>query len=81
MTGQSAAPRRRFDLRLTLIGVLAVVAIIVVLQNTEPIETVILFTTFALPRALMLAIMLALGFGAGYLLCHRRAGRLRSPPQ
>ncbi len=74
-----AAPSR-FSLRWTLIGLAALLAIIVVLQNTQAVETRVLFTTITMPRALLLALALLLGFAAGYVLAHRRGTRADSNP-
>lgn len=51
--------------KLTLVSVLTVVAIIVILQNTEPVETRLLFATVSMPRAVLLLLVLALGFLLG----------------
>ena len=52
-----------------LIGalVLALVAAILILQNTEPVETRILFATVVMPQAVLLMITTLVGFAAGIL--------------
>lgn len=41
--------------------------IIIIVQNTEPVETDILFLTVTMPRAALLAFAGLLGFGLGVL--------------
>lgn len=55
--------------RVRLFSALALVALIVIvaLQNTEPVQTRILFTTVAMPRAVLIFISGAVGFGVGLL--------------
>jgi uncharacterized integral membrane protein len=48
--------------------VLAVLAIVIVLQNTETVETKLLFATVSMPRATLLAVTFLLGAAAGALL-------------
>jgi putative membrane protein len=47
--------------------VLAVLAVIILLQNTQTMETRILFVTISMPRALLLFVTLMVGFGLGIL--------------
>jgi putative membrane protein len=47
--------------------VLAVLAAIIILQNTQTVETRILFVTISMPRALLLFVTLMVGFGLGIL--------------
>lgn len=65
----------RFNLRLILTGLAALLLIIIVLQNTAAVETRILFATVSMPRALLLAIALLVGFLLGLFAAHRRAAR------
>lgn len=44
-----------------------IIAIILVLQNTESVETKILFVTVVMPRAVLLLITFLLGFCLGLL--------------
>jgi uncharacterized integral membrane protein len=53
--------------RLVLITVAVVVLVIVIMQNTASATTKLLFLEVSMPRALLLAITLALGFLAGIL--------------
>ena len=47
--------------------VFVVVALIVIFQNTESVTTYLLWVEFSMPRALLLLLMLGVGFGAGAL--------------
>ncbi len=59
-------------LKVLSILVLALTVLIVVLQNTEQVETKILFASVVMPRALLLGVTLLVGFSLGILV----AGRL-----
>ena len=52
-------------LKLIVIAVVAVLTVIVVFQNTQSVETEILFVTFRMPRALLLFGTLLMGFVLG----------------
>ena len=69
---------KRFKL-ISLI-VLAVLGLVILLQNTAEVETRILFISFSMPRAFLLLFTLAIGFGLGLLTAHLwprwRAGSL-----
>ena len=58
--------------------ILAIVVLIVVLQNRESVETRILFATITMPRAALLFLTTAIGFGIGilvsFVLSKRKAG-------
>jgi len=49
---------------ITLIGLLLLV---VILQNTAPVQTTVLFATITMPRAVLLLLMLLAGFALGIL--------------
>ena len=53
--------------KLILATVITVVAIITILQNTEAVETKLLFMTVTMPRALLLIVTLMVGFILGLL--------------
>jgi lipopolysaccharide assembly protein A len=63
--------------RAKLIGaiVVAVIALIVMVQNRESAETYFLFWSFSMPRAILLLLTFGLGVGTGYLLFWRRSIR------
>ena len=54
-------------IKLMAILVLAVLAVIVVLQNTQEIETRLLFVTVTMPRAVLLLVTTVIGFVLGVL--------------
>lgn len=56
-------------IKLAAAAVLAVLTIIVVLQNTETVHTKVLFGTISMPRSMLLAITFTAGALAGSLLC------------
>ncbi len=60
--------------------VLAVVAIVVILQNTEPVETRLLFMTVTMPRAVLLMLTTLVGFALGLLVCLIRPRRKPGSP-
>ena len=59
--------------------VLVTITLIIVLQNTQPVETKILFLTVTMPRAALLGITMLIGLGAGILvslgLVAKRSGK------
>ncbi len=59
---------RRVQVKLIVAVVLVVLTVIVVLQNTAPVETRILFITVEMPRAALLALTLLIGMLVGTLL-------------
>ncbi len=64
------------NLKLTGISTLVVLVLVVILQNTAIVETKVLWMSIAMPRALLLAVTVGIGFGAGYVY-----GRFRRPKQ
>ena len=54
-------------LKAVIIGVVALIVVIVVLQNTQPVETKLLFVTMTLPNAALLFGTLIIGFAIGVL--------------
>jgi uncharacterized integral membrane protein len=53
--------------KLAAVVVLSILAVVIVLQNTEVTQTRILFMTVQMSRALLLILTFALGFVAGIL--------------
>jgi len=47
--------------------ILAVLTVVVVLQNTEAVSTKLLFVTVTMPRVLLLFLVLAVGFVLGII--------------
>ena len=54
-------------LKLIIIAVLAVIVLIIAIQNTANVETRLLFATVTMPRAVLLFVMLVIGFVIGWL--------------
>ena len=55
-------------IRNIIIVLLVVLAIIVILQNTQAVETKILFVTVTMPRALLLMVTFLVGLAVGFIL-------------
>jgi uncharacterized integral membrane protein len=53
--------------KLISIGVLVVLGIIIILQNTQQVETKILFMAITMPRAILLMVTTLIGFALGVL--------------
>lgn len=58
-----------------LAAVLAILVLVVVLQNTESVETKLLFATVEMPRALLLLVTMLVGVVLGLVAGLRMAGR------
>ena len=58
------------------IAVLVILVLIISLQNTANVETKLLFASVTMPRAILLFVMLAIGFVIGWLTA-ARASRKR----
>lgn len=54
-------------LKILAIAAIVVVAVVVVLQNTQPVETKLLFLTVTMPNAALLFGALVIGFAVGVL--------------
>ncbi len=55
-------------LKLVALLVLAVLAIVLVIQNTQAVATRLLFVTVSMPLAALLALTLLIGFAGGVLI-------------
>lgn len=53
--------------KLVSIAVLVGLGVIIILQNTQPVETRILFMTITMPRAVLLMVTTLIGFALGVL--------------
>lgn len=53
--------------KLISIGLLVVLGIIIILQNTQQVETKILFMAITMPRAILLMVTTLIGFALGVL--------------
>ena len=49
------------------IAILALLGVIIILQNTEPVETKLLFLSIVMPRAILLMGTTLIGFALGIL--------------
>jgi uncharacterized integral membrane protein len=63
-------------IKLIVAALLAVLFVVVILQNTQEVETKLLFATISMPRAVLLLTTLVVGFVIGLL----TAGRLSKRP-
>lgn len=61
--------------KLIISAILALLLLIVVLQNTQAVETKILFTSFTMPRAVLLFGTAIIGFVMGVLVTFRAGKR------
>jgi uncharacterized integral membrane protein len=60
-------PDVKTKLKLAAAFLLALVAVVLILQNRDPVETQLLFATVTMPRAILLLLTALLGFAAGIL--------------
>ena len=68
-------------LKFVAIAVIALVAVIAVLQNTQEVETTLLFFTVTMPNAALLFGTLVIGFAIGVLTAgHIVSTAKRGPP-
>lgn len=61
----------KHKLRMIAVAVLVLLGIIIVMQNTQTVETQFLFATVKMPRAALLFITLLIGFVLGILVAWR----------
>lgn len=66
--------------KLIVLLVLSVLAIVLILQNTQAVETRLLFVTVTMPRAALLGLTLLLGFTCGILVAIA-VGKKRDKPE
>jgi len=64
--------------KLAAVAIVAVLGIIVVLQNTQAGETKLLFVTVTMPRAVLLFVTLVIGFVIGVLAAEKITRRRRA---
>jgi len=67
-------------LKIIVIAIVALLTLIVVLQNTEAVETKILFLSVTMPRAALLFGTLLVGFLLGVLAAGRLVGKAKNAP-
>ncbi len=66
--------------KLIALLILAVLAIILILQNREVVDTRLLFVTVSMPVAALLALTLLLGFAGGVLVAMKVGNRYGRQP-
>ena len=70
--------------KLIAIVVVSILAVVILLQNTESVQTRILFTTVQMSHALLMMLMFALGFIVGILVptlfLRKTAGKAKPGP-
>jgi len=71
--------KKRLNIRLIVAVVLALLTLVMIVQNREPVETTILFIPITMPRALLLAITLVIGFVIGLLTAVRMERKDKGP--
>ena len=57
--------------KLVAAAIVAILAIIVAAQNTQAVETKLLFITITMPRAVLLFVTLVIGFAIGVLVAEK----------
>jgi uncharacterized integral membrane protein len=67
------------NFKLISASVLAILVAILVVQNTEPVETHLLFATVAMPHAILIFIAAVAGFALGVLLTMWLKSRRKDP--
>ena len=67
--------------KLIIIGVLIIIAAVVTIQNTQPVNTHILFFTFTMPRAFIMLLMALIGFAVGVFTVFHYMGRRNQQKQ
>jgi len=62
------------------IAVICILALIIILQNTESVDTKLLFMTVTMSRALLLIMTFIMGFAAGLITSYavKRSGKVKS---
>jgi len=68
-------------LKLVSIGVLVLLTVIIVLQNTTEVETEILFMRFAMPRAALLFLTFVTGYVVGVLTSGYITAKFKRKPE
>jgi lipopolysaccharide assembly protein A len=62
-------------IKLAALLILAVVAVVLILQNTQAVVTRLLFVTVSMPLAALLALTLLIGFAGGVLVALKVGNR------
>ena len=64
--------------KLIVIGVIDLIATVVTIQNTQPVDTHILFFTLSMPRAVLLLLMVLIGFAIGVFTVFHYIGKRKA---
>ena len=67
--------------KLAAVAVIAILAIIVVAQNTQAVETRLLLVTVTMPRAILLLVTMLIGFVLGVLTAGRISKKSAPKPK
>jgi uncharacterized integral membrane protein len=65
--------------KIIIILIVSLLALVVSLQNTEAVETKLLFATITMPRVLLLILTFMSGFIVGLIAASQILGRSRKP--
>jgi uncharacterized integral membrane protein len=65
--------------KIIVILIVSLLALVVSLQNTEAVQTKLLFTTITMPRVLLLILTFIAGFVAGLITASQVLGKSRKP--
>lgn len=65
--------------KLTVIGVLIIIATVVTIQNTQPVDTHILFFSISMPRTVLLLLMVLIGFTIDIFTVFHYIGKRKQP--
>lgn len=68
---------RAGQVKIVVVAVIILIAVILILQNREPVETKILFASVAMPRAVLLLVTAGISFVAGLLTGGMMKGRAK----
>ena len=66
-------------IKLTVIGILLIIAFVLTIQNTQPVNTHILLFTITIPRAVLLLLMTLIGFAIGVFTVFHYIGKRKQP--
>lgn len=63
--------------KIIIAAVVSLLLLVIILQNTQAVETRLLFVKITMPRALLLVVTFAIGFAVGTLVTISFAGKIR----
>jgi len=67
--------------KVTIAVVISLLTLILILQNTQAVETKLLFMTVTMPRALLLLVTFVIGFAAGLIVMSFLMGKPSKPQE